>query len=213
MRDSAESLLVIINDILDFSKIEAGKMELAREPFCLRTCVAGALAVVTWKAREKSLRLSHEIAPEVPRMLGGDGDRLRQILLNLLGNAMKFTEQGEVSLAVSLEPGSGVTLHFVVRDTGIGIAPETQKRIFESFAQADGSSRRPGGTGLGLAICSKMVELMQGRIWVESTPGSGSAFHFTASFDRLEDQSLPTPQTHVAEQIAGPTAGPLRILL
>ena len=204
VRDSAESLLVIINDILDFSKIEAGKMELSREPFCLHTCVTGALAVFTWKAREKSLRLSCEIAPEVPRMLAGDGDRLRQILLNLLGNAMKFTEQGEVSLTLSLEPGPGVTLHFVVRDTGIGIARETQERIFEPFAQADGSSRRQGGTGLGLAICSKLVELMQGRIWVESAPGSGSAFHFTARFDAVEDQSPQSPPKQPAEQAAGP---------
>ena len=127
VRDSAESLLVIINDILDFSKIEAGKMELSREPFCLHKCVNGALAVFTWKAQEKSLRLSCEIASEVPRMLAGDVDRLRQILLNLVGNAMKFTEQGQISLSVSLDPGPGVSLHFVVRDTGIGIADETQK--------------------------------------------------------------------------------------
>jgi hypothetical protein len=150
-------------------------------------------------------------------MLGGDGDRLRQILLNLLGNAMKFTEQGEVSLEVSvgasLEQGPGVTLHFVVRDTGIGIARETQKQIFEPFAQGDGSSRRQGGTGLGLAICSKLVELMQGRIWVESAPGSGSAFHFTARFDSCEDQSPQSPPQHPAEQAAGPSAAPLRILL
>src|SRR5450759_379289 len=152
VRDSAESLLVIVNDILDFSKIEAGKMELSHEPFCLHECVTGALAVFTWKAREKSLSLSCEIAPEVPRMLAGDVDRLRQILINLLGNAMKFTEQGEVSLDVSLDRGPGVTLHFVVRDTGIGIARETQERIFQSFPQAEGAPRRQGGTRLGLHI-------------------------------------------------------------
>jgi signal transduction histidine kinase/ligand-binding sensor domain-containing protein/CheY-like chemotaxis protein len=213
VRDSAESLLVIVNDILDFSKIEAGKMELSHEPFCLRECVTGALAVFTWKAREKSLSLSCEIAPEVPRMLAGDVDRLRQILINLLGNAMKFTEQGEVCLHVSLDQGPGVTLHFVVRDTGIGIARQTQERIFQSFAQADGASRRQGGTGLGLAICSKLVELMQGRIWVESAPGSGSAFHFTASFDRCEDQSPQPPEKQPAEPAAAPSAAPLRILL
>jgi CheY-like chemotaxis protein len=213
VRDSAESLLVIVNDILDFSKIEAGKMELSHEPFCLHECVTGALAVFTWKAREKSLSLSCEIAPEVPRMLAGDVDRLRQILINLLGNAMKFTERGEVSLDVSLDRGPGVTLHFVVRDTGIGIARETQERIFQSFAQADGASRRQGGTGLGLAICSKLVELMQGRIWVESAPGSGSAFHFTASFDRCQDQSPQPPEKQPAEPAAAPSAAPLRILL
>jgi CheY-like chemotaxis protein len=213
VRDSAESLLVIINDILDFSKIEAGKMELSREPFCLHKCVTGALAAFTWKAREKSLSLSCEIAPEVPRMLAGDADRLRQVLLNLVGNAMKFTEQGEVSLAVSLDRGPGVMLHFIVRDTGIGIAHDTQERIFQSFAQADGFPRHQGGTGLGLAICSKLVELMQGRIWVESAPGSGSAFHFTARFDAVEDQSPQLPPKQSAEQAAGPSAAPLRILL
>jgi signal transduction histidine kinase/ligand-binding sensor domain-containing protein/CheY-like chemotaxis protein len=213
VRDSAESLLVIINDILDFSKIEAGKMELSREPFCLHECVSAALAVFTWKAREKSLGLSCEIAPEVPRMLAGDTDRLRQILLNLLGNAMKFTERGEVSLAVSPGQGPGITLHFVVRDTGIGIPPETRERIFQSFAQGDGFPRRQGGTGLGLAICSKLVELMKGRIWVESAPGSGSAFHFTASFDQCQ---LPSPESTAfqpPEPAAAPCGPPLRILL
>ncbi len=213
VRDSAESLLVIINDVLDFSKIEAGKMELSREPFSLHKCVHGALAVFTWKAQEKSLRLSCEIAPEVAHMLSGDVDRLRQILINLLGNAMKFTEQGEISLAVSLDSGPGVPLHFVVRDTGIGIADETQERIFQSFAQADGPSRRPGGTGLGLAICSKLVELMRGRIWVESALGRGSAFHFTALFEPVEDQSLESPAEQPAQQAARRSGTPLHILL
>ena len=217
VRDSAESLLVVINDVLDFSKIEAGKMELSCEPFCLHKCVTGALSLFTWKAEEKSLLLNWEIAPDVPAMLSGDADRLRQILLNLVGNAMKFTNQGQVSLSISLEPGPGVTLHFVVRDTGIGIAAETQERIFQSFAQADGFSRHEGGTGLGLAICSKLVELMQGRIWVESAPGMGSAFHFTASFDAVEDLSpgltATLSATQSAEQAAARPAAPLRILL
>ncbi len=213
VRDSAESLLVIINDILDFSKIEAGKMELSREPFCVHKCVNGALAVFTWKAQEKSVRLNCEIAPDVPRRLAGDVDRLRQILLNLVGNAMKFTEQGEISLSVSLDPGPGVPLHFVVRDTGIGIADETQKRIFQSFTQADGSSRRPGGTGLGLAISSKLVDLMHGQIWVESSPGRGSAFHFTARFDVVEDQSPQASAERPAQLPAGRSADPLHILL
>jgi len=217
VRDSAESLLVIINDILDFSKIEAGKMELSREPFCLHTCVRGALAFFTWKAEEKSLRLGCEIASAVPRMVAGDEDRLRQVLLNLLGNAMKFTGQGEISLAVSLDQGPGVTLHFVVRDTGIGIARETQEQIFQSFAQAEGFPRRQGGTGLGLAICSKLVELMQGKIWVESAPGKGSAFHFTARFEAASDQAAQPPANQPSERAVGPAvypcAGPLRILL
>jgi signal transduction histidine kinase/ActR/RegA family two-component response regulator len=213
VRDSAEALVVVINDILDFSKIEAGKMELSREPFCLHQCVDGALSIFIWKAREKSLRLNCEIAPEVPHMLSGDADRLRQILLNLLGNAMKFTEQGEVSLDVSLDQGPGITLHFVVRDTGIGIARESRERIFQAFTQADGSPRRQGGTGLGLAICSRLVELMQGRIWVESAPGTGSAFHFTASFEAVEDQSLQFPTGPRAEPAAAPSTAPLRILV
>jgi CheY-like chemotaxis protein len=131
---------------------------------------------------------------------------------------MKFTERGEIALDVSLDvsphPGPVVTLHFVVRDTGIGIAPETQQRIFQSFAQADGASRRRGGTGLGLTICSKLVELMQGRIWVESVPGSGSAFHFTASFEACADQAPQSAALEPAEPaVPAPPAAPLRILL
>jgi len=213
VHDSAESLLVIINDILDFSKIEAGKMELYQEPFELHSCVTGALAIFHWQAQQKALQLTCDIAPGVPRVLAGDADRLRQILLNLLGNAMKFTNQGGVSLAVALEPGSDVSLHFVVRDTGIGIPPETQARIFQSFTQGGGSLRKAGGTGLGLAICSKLVEMMQGRIWVESTPGSGSAFHFTATFGPVANQQLESFAPSQAPAAAGPTAGPMCILL
>jgi signal transduction histidine kinase len=202
VRDSAESLLAIVNDILDFSRIQAGKMELSREPFSLRLTVTGALAAFTWRAEEKSLGLGCDIAPEVPRMVAGDAGRLRQILLNLLGNAMKFTERGEVSLDVSLDQGPAVTLHFVVRDTGIGIAPApgTRQRIFQASTPADGS---PGG--LGLAIAARLVALMQGKIWVESAPGSGSAFHFTARFDAVPDQS---PQLR-AGPLAKPAAGPI----
>jgi signal transduction histidine kinase/ligand-binding sensor domain-containing protein len=191
VRDSAESLLGIVNGITDFSVLEAGGMELSREPFPLRLTVAGALAVVTWRAEEKSLDLGCDIAPEVPSVVAGDAGRLRQILLNLLGNAVKFTERGEVSLDVSLHPGSAVTLHFVVRDTGIGIAAETLPRIFHAFPQADGSPPRTSGAGLGLAIAARLVERMQGRIWVESAPGGGSAFHFTARFDAVPS---PSPQ-------------------
>jgi signal transduction histidine kinase len=142
-------------------------------------------------------------------MLAGDAGRLRQILLNLLGNAMKFTKQGEVSLSVGLDQGPGITLHFVVRDTGIGMAHETQERIFPSLAPADGSHGRQGGAGLGLAICCKLVELMRGRIWVESAPGAGSAFHFTAGFDAAEGQSLPSLANRLAEPAASPSAAPL----
>jgi signal transduction histidine kinase len=154
----------------------------------LRLTVTGALSAFTWRAEEKSLGLGCEIAPDVPRMVAGDAGRLRQILLNLLGNAVKFTERGEVSLDVSLDQGPAVTLHFVVRDTGIGIAPApgNRQRIFQAFTPADGS---PGGAGLGLAIAARLVALMQGKIWVESAPGSGSAFHFTARFDAVPGQT------------------------
>jgi CheY-like chemotaxis protein len=178
---------VVINDILDFSKIEAGKMELAHEPFNLRKCVSDAMLVFSWKAREKKLELTHEVGRDVPEILTGDAHRLRQIVLNLMGNAMKFTEAGSVALTVSLvagSPGQGSkhTLCFSVRDTGCGIPLDQQNLIFEAFAQADGSAtRRQGGTGLGLAICCKLVQLMDGRIWVESTPGLGSTFSFTAA--------------------------------
>jgi len=192
VQSSAEALLVVINDILDFSKIEAGKMELALDPFCLRRCVSESLAVFGWKAKEKGLKLTQDISPEVPDRLVGDSDRLRQVLLNLIGNAMKFTECGEISVTVSPAPSasqdpSAIALCFSVTDTGIGIAPAKRAFIFEAFAQADGSARRrQGGTGLGLAICSKLVQLMNGRIWVESTEGVGSTFSFIAMFTEVE---------------------------
>src|ERR1019366_4414147 len=154
--DSAESLLTIVNDILDFSEIQAGGMELSREPFSLRLTVTGALAAFTWEAQEKSLGLGCDVAFEVPRMVAGDAGRLRQILLNLLSHAMKFTERGEVSLDVSLDKGPAVTLHFVVRDTGSGIAlaSGTEQRIFQAPAATDGL---PGGAGLGLVIAARLV--------------------------------------------------------
>jgi signal transduction histidine kinase/ligand-binding sensor domain-containing protein len=202
VRDSAESLLAIVNGVLDFSKIEAVQMELSRAPFSLRLTVTGALAVFTWQAQEKSLALGCDIAPEVPLMVAGDAGRLRQVLLNLLGNAMKFTERGEVSLDVSLDQGPAVTLHFIVRDTGTGIDPETRQRILQSFTPADALPLRAGGTGLGLAIAAKLVELMQGKIWLESAPGGGSAFHFTARFDAVPGQSPQVPTKQLAEPAA-----------
>jgi signal transduction histidine kinase len=203
VRDSAESLLAIVNDILDFSTIQAGGMELSRGPFSVRLTVTGALATFTWQAEEKSLGLGCDIAHEVPRMVAGDAGLLRHILLNLLSNAVKFTERGEVSLDVSLDQGPAVTLHFVVRDTGIGIAlaPGTQQRIFQAPDPTDGS---PGGAGPGLVIAARLVALMQGEIWVESAPGSGSAFHFTACFDAVPDQSPPR-----ATPLAQPAASPI----
>jgi signal transduction histidine kinase/ligand-binding sensor domain-containing protein/CheY-like chemotaxis protein len=222
VQSSAESLLVVINDILDFSKIEAGKLDLAHEPFSLRQSVSDTLAVFAWKAQEKGLKLTQEVSPQVPVAVVGDSDRLRQVLLNLVGNAMKFTDRGEISLTVSPAPAaprkaSEVALCFSVRDTGIGIPPDKRAFIFEAFAQADGSSRRrQGGTGLGLAICTKLVHLMNGRIWVESSEGVGSTFSFTATFTAAEPPAaagtiLPPGQTR-PERIPR-TPQPLHILL
>jgi len=213
VRESAESLLVVINDILDFSKIEAGKMELASQPFDLMKCVGDSLAMFSWKAQEKGIRLTLKCSPDLPRMVKGDCDRLRQVLLNLVGNAMKFTEQGEVSLSVEPVANNLGQVHFTVRDTGIGIEPGKQSVIFEAFAQADRSPRQQGGTGLGLAICSSFVQLMGGRIWVESAPGAGSSFHFTATLpagDSPDTGSLP-PAAEAG--VSSRTPSCLRILL
>ena len=182
---SADSLLTVINDILDFSKIEAGKLDLCPLEFDLRNCLDEALEVLEMQARQKGLSLRWEVDGGVPNKLMGDPIRLRQILTNLVGNAVKFTERGEVALEVACETEqeSSSTLHFVVRDTGIGIAADKLKVIFEAFAQADGSTtRRFGGTGLGLTISSRLAAMMGGRVWVESEEGLGSRFHFIARF-------------------------------
>ncbi|HZL72362.1 MAG TPA: response regulator [Planctomycetota bacterium] len=184
---SAEALLSVINDILDFSKIEARKLELEQTEFSLRDVLETGARSLGLRAYEKRLDLACRIPPGVPDNLVGDPIRLRQIVLNLLSNAVKFTEKGEVVLEAQVETASReeAILHFTVRDTGIGIAPEQQKAIFEAFVQADTSmARRFGGTGLGLAISSQLVAKMDGRIWVESEPGKGSTFHFTARFGR-----------------------------
>ncbi|MBS1871916.1 MAG: response regulator [Acidobacteria bacterium] len=182
---SAESLLTVIDDILDFSKVEAGKLALDRAPFGLRRTLAPILKTLSMRAEQKGLELSSAVAPDVPEFLLSDEGRLRQILFNLLGNALKFTERGQVDLKVAVESRAedSVTLRFTVHDTGIGILPDKLNLIFDAFSQADGSTaRRFGGTGLGLAISKRLVGMMGGRIWVESRPGAGSSFHFTASF-------------------------------
>jgi PAS domain S-box-containing protein len=186
VKSSAEALLTVINDILDFSKIEAGKLDLDPLAFDLRNTVGDALRALALRAHEKGLELACDIAPDVPEVLVGDAGRLRQVVLNLVGNAIKFTERGEVVLRVAVEPrAEGGWLRFTVSDTGIGIPPDKQGRIFEAFTQADGSTtRHHGGTGLGLTISSQLVELMGGRIWVESAVGRGSAFHFLVRFGR-----------------------------
>jgi signal transduction histidine kinase/ligand-binding sensor domain-containing protein/DNA-binding response OmpR family regulator len=182
---SADSLLTVINDILDFSKIEARKLDLDVVEFDLRDSLEETMKTLALRADQKGLELLCEIRDGVPEVVRGDPTRLRQVLVNLVGNAVKFTEQGEVTVKVERETYSqeALTLHFMVSDTGIGIPPEKQKLIFEAFSQADGSTtRKYGGTGLGLTICSRLVEVMGGRIWVESEMGRGSRFHFTMRF-------------------------------
>jgi two-component system sensor histidine kinase/response regulator len=191
-KTSADSLLSMINQILDFSRIEAGK--LAPDPirFSLRDTIGSAMATVAARAQLKGLEMACNILPHVPDALVGDAHRLRQILLNLIGNAIKFTDRGDVIVHVDadLESADSVSLHFVVTDTGMGIPVEKQEAIFEAFAQADGSmTRKYGGTGLGLAISSHLVEMMGGKIWVQSEPGAGSAFHFTACFALQEGEN------------------------
>jgi len=197
VESSAQSLLEIVNDILDFSKIEAQRLDLERAPIDLRETVGDAAKVLALRAAEKGIELACHIMADVPEVLLGDGGRLRQVLLNVMGNAVKFTSQGEVVLRVSVQAVSTdrVTLHFAVSDTGIGIPQEKLPHIFRAFTQADSSTtRRYGGTGLGLAIVVRLVELMGGRVWVESIEGRGSTFFFTATFDK--PQSADAPATH-----------------
>ncbi len=198
IRNSGEALLTIINDILDFSKIESGKMELESQPFDLRDCVESALDLVATKAAEKKLDLAYLIEDSAPPAIVGDVTRLRQILLNLLSNALKFTEKGEVVVTVKrLESGeleNSPVLQFSIHDTGLGIPPDRLNRLFQSFSQADASTtRKYGGTGLGLAISKRLSELMGGMMWVESegVPGKGSTFHFTIA---AEAAPIPEPR-------------------
>ena len=183
VKSSADALLVVINDILDFSKIEAGKLEFESLPFDPRETLGEAIRSLGFRAHQKGLELVYDADPALPDELLGDPGRLRQILVNLVGNAIKFTARGEIHVRVALQertPEQAV-LHFSVRDTGVGIPAEKHPSIFNAFSQADGSiTRRYGGTGLGLTICSRLVKLMGGRIWLESKPGEGSTFHFTA---------------------------------
>jgi len=193
IRTSADHLMGIINNILDYSKIEVDKMELDKAPFMLRPFVGTTLRALFSKAAEKGLELTLQVEPDVPDPLEGDPGRLRQILLNLLNNAVKFSSTGEIQVHVSLESrtDNALSLRFSVRDQGIGIAEDKLARIFESFTQADAStSKTYGGTGLGLTISRRLAELMGGRIWVESTPGSGSTFYFTATLQEREQDHI-----------------------
>jgi PAS domain S-box-containing protein len=205
VKSSAGSLLNLINDILDFSKVEAGKEELEHVEFRLRDSIADTLKSLALRAQEKEIELASHFPVDIPDALIGDPDRLRRIVVNLVGNAIKFTDRGEVVLRANLESQAkdDILLHFSVTDTGIGIPVEKQQRIFEAFAQADTSTtRKYGGTGLGLAISAQLCELMGGVMWVESEVGRGSTFHFTAHFGR--------PQAPVEEKIVD--AAPVKLL-
>jgi len=185
-QESAEGLLTVINDILDFSKVEAGKLQIERVSFSLRESLTRNLKPLTVRAREKGLSLSLAIAPDVHDLVVGDPSRLRQIIVNLIGNAVKFTHSGTVSFLVTRESQDedSMMVRFTVKDTGIGIRLERQADIFSSFTQADNSmTRKYGGTGLGLSISRRLTEMLGGRIWVESELGKGSSFHFTARFE------------------------------
>ena len=202
VKSSGDSLLNIINDVLDFSRIEAGKLDLRPAKFHLHNTMIETLRPLEFRAREKRLKLACDVDASVPELVVGDGSRLRQILINLVGNAIKFTERGKVLVRVEREASqeqNNCWLRFTVQDTGIGIPADKRKVIFEAFSQLDGSSRRKyGGTGLGLTISTRLVEMMQGRIWVESEPGRGSSFYFTARFD-LNDSRLPADPHHETE--------------
>jgi len=214
-RGSAESLLGIIDDILDFSKVEAGRLELAAEPFRLRRLCAEVERLFRPRAEARGLQLDFELADDLPDRLVGDSLRLRQVLTNLLGNALKFTAAGGVTVRLGgreLAPGE-YQLAGAVQDTGIGIPAEKQAAIFEAFTQADSSTTRNfGGTGLGLSITRRLVELMQGRIGVRSAPGAGSTFEFTLRLGiaGLDDS---TPAAPVPAVRVGPEPAPLRILV
>jgi len=221
VRASSESLLAIVNDILDISKIEAGRLAVERIPFVLRDCIDEAMKPLAITARKKGLELSWEIARELPPALRGDPMRLRQIVVNLASNAIKFTSQGAVTLRVQPEPGADgeITCHFSVQDTGIGIPTEKQAAIFAPFRQGDiSTARRYGGSGLGLAISAQLVGLMGGRIWLESSPGKGSIFHFTLPFGVADAARVVAPRDSRTPAHAGPGVGafdmrPLSVLL
>ena len=199
IRASGEQLLTIINDILDYSKIEAGHIELEQQPFDLQAAVADSADLLALRAQEKGLELVWGIDDGVPRAIVGDVTRLRQILVNLISNAVKFTDQGEIVIHLWDRHRTGVEheIHFSIRDTGIGIPENRRDRLFKSFSQVDASTtRRYGGTGLGLAISKRFAELMGGRMWAESVPGMGSTFHFVILAEEAKDFAVVVPPTH-----------------
>lgn len=198
VKQSADSLMQLLNDILDFSKVEAGKLELETIDFDVRETLGDTLLTIANRAAEKDLELACRVSPNVPQWVIGDPTRLRQIVMNLTGNAIKFTDHGEVVVDVQVESETDdhLMLHVVVRDTGIGIPKDKQAAVFDIYSQADTTtSRKFGGTGLGLTISRRLVEMMNGRIWVESEPGKGSEFQFTIRLDRSQKQPQQPPQT------------------
>jgi len=216
IRNSALSLLTLINDILDFSKIEAGKLDLERIDFSLRDVLADSLKPFSHRAAGKGLKLDFRIAPDAPQLLVGDPGRLRQILMNLVDNAVKFTPHGEIILhaKVSEYGEEGATMLFSVSDTGIGIPKDKQVVIFQPFTQADGSTtRKYGGTGLGLAICRHLVKLMEGEIWVDGDAGAGSTFSFTARFELSKGAPLELAPVAAMAEPNGLSRRGLRILM
>ena len=197
---SAESLLAAIDDILDFSEIDAGKLKLESIPFDFRESIGETMKMLGFRAQKKGLELVYEVDHEIPSELLGDPGRIRRVLYNLVGNAIKFTDRGEILVTVRQESRSAdvICLHFAVKDTGIGITPEQKQAIFEPFSQADGSStRKHGGIGLGLTIAGRVVNLMQGKIWLDSTPGGGSTFHFNARL-KVQQKSTAADSTPLA---------------
>jgi signal transduction histidine kinase/CheY-like chemotaxis protein/HPt (histidine-containing phosphotransfer) domain-containing protein len=217
VKSSGDSLLGVINDILDFSKVESGKLELDPQAFNLRESIGETLRPLALRAREQGLELAYHVDPEIPEQVVGDSGRLRQMLVNLVGNAIKFTAQGDVMVRVQMDSfrHHELDLHFSVADTGIGIPAEKHSLIFEAFAQADGSTTRNyGGTGLGLAICSRLAGLMGGRIWLESIVGKGSTFHFTIRLSSGPHAEIPQRRLDPEMSYRAPETSPtLRILV
>ncbi len=211
IKSSGKALIFIINDILDFSKIESGKLELERHPFQLHACVEDTLTLMAPQAAARSIELAYEIDPAVPATFLSDVVRVRQVILNLLGNALKFTHKGEVIVTIRPDQERPKThWHFSVRDTGIGIPPEKMERLFKSFSQVDSSTTRQyGGTGLGLAICLRLTALMDGRIWVESEPGVGSTFHFVIAMEPEPSGTISAPPKFPKKHILLAHANPV----
>ncbi|MCP4108892.1 MAG: response regulator [Desulfobacteraceae bacterium] len=218
LQESGEILLTLINDILDFSKIESGKMELDEQPLDLRVCIEKSYNLLVSKASEKHTEIECLIEPDVPYYINGDVTRIHQVLFNLIGNAIKFTDHGKITITVSVQKISGhgenCQLQFAVKDTGIGISPDKTEHLFQSFSQADVSTtRKYGGTGLGLAICLRLTDLMGGNIWVESKVGRGSTFFFTINTTVSEAVRLPDTETDTRFKSDSLTGHPLRILI